>query len=69
MVQLAAELKALRREALLANPLLRFDKLLLLKHDASRFRLPRNDACYSSIPQTGYDCEIVTLSPVSPEGG
>jgi len=68
VLQLGAELKALRREALLANPLLRFDTLLVLKDDASRFRLPRNDACYSSIPRRGYDCEIATLSPVTPEG-
>ncbi len=68
VLQLAADLKALRRKALLANPLLQFDRLLVVKHDASRFRLPRNDACYSSIPQTGYDCEIATLSPVTPEG-
>lgn len=68
LLRLAGELKALRRAALLENPLLRFDKLLLVKHDASRFRLPRNDACLSSIPQTGYDCEIAVLSPVSPEG-
>jgi formylglycine-generating enzyme required for sulfatase activity len=67
VVELAAELKALRRDALLANPLLRFENLLLVKHDASRFRLPRNDACYASIPQTGYACEIAILSLRSPE--
>jgi len=55
-LDLARELEAVRQEALLANPLLRFDKLLLLRQDAGRFRLPRNDACYSSIPHTGYNC-------------
>ena len=65
---MAAQLKALRQTALLENPLLRFEKLLLIRHDTNSFRLPRNDACYSSIPQRGYDCEIEVLSPVSPEG-
>lgn len=68
LLHLARELEALRQEALLANPLLEFEKLLLLRHDAGRFRLPRNDTCYSSVPQTGYDCEIAVLSPVSPKG-
>jgi formylglycine-generating enzyme required for sulfatase activity len=68
LVGLANELNAFRRDALLANPLLDFDRLLLVKHDESRFRLPRNDVCYSAIPQIGYDCEISILSPVSPEG-
>lgn len=68
VIALASELRALREEALLGNPLLKFDRLLLVKHDAEKLRLPRNDACYSSIPQHGYDCEISILSPVAPTG-
>lgn len=68
LLEVARELQALRREALLANPLLCFEKLLLVRHQAGLLRLPRNDACYASIPQTGYDCDIAILSPVLPEG-
>jgi formylglycine-generating enzyme required for sulfatase activity len=65
---LTDQLDSLRRDALLANPLLHFPGLLLIKHEAARLRFPRNDACYSSIPQTGYDCEIALLSPPNPQG-
>lgn len=68
LATLAQELKTFRQDALLANPLLNFERLLLVKHEETRFRLPRNDVCLSSIPQLGYDCEIAVLSPVAPGG-
>jgi formylglycine-generating enzyme required for sulfatase activity len=63
-------LQALRREALLANPLLDFDKLLLVKRGAKSpsLGMPYNWQSNSSLPQTGFDDEIAVLSPVRPEG-
>ena len=55
---------ALRREALLSNPLLDFDKLLLVKRKANSpsLGLPRNWQSNSSLPKTGYDDSIEVLS-------
>jgi formylglycine-generating enzyme required for sulfatase activity len=58
----------LRTEALLANPLLDFDKLLLVKRGANKLGLPLNFAANSSLEPTGYDNEIAVLSPVRPGG-
>ncbi len=66
--RLAGDLKELQREALLSNPLLDFDKLLLLKRKRGQLGLPVNHKCNSGIPQTGYDNEIAVLSPVHPDG-
>jgi len=77
----AARLKALKREALLSNPLLDFDKLLLVKRGAKRLPqyktkqqvamsvgMPCNHWCNSSLPRRGHDNEIVVLSPPRPDG-
>ncbi|MFH1918761.1 MAG: SUMF1/EgtB/PvdO family nonheme iron enzyme, partial [Planctomycetota bacterium] len=63
-------LAVLRREALLANPLLDFDKLLLVKRSAGspHLGLPRNWESNSSLPKTGYDDEIAVLEPAGPDG-
>ena len=61
-------LDQLRREALLANPLLDFDRLLVVKRGAKRLGLPQNWQSNSSISRQGYDNEIAVLSPVGPEG-
>ena len=58
---LAAELYAFQREALLANPLLDFDRLLLVKRRANRMGLPQNWQGNCSIAATGYDNEIALL--------
>lgn len=56
-------------EALLANPLLDFDKLLFVKRkDADRLGLPANWQGNCSLPRNGYDDEICVLLPVGPEG-
>jgi len=68
MADLARQFDQLRREALLANPLLDFSRLLLVKRGANQLGLPMNYASNSSIPPTGYDNEIAVLSPVRPEG-
>ncbi len=59
---------ALRREALLANPALEFDKLIVLKRKRGQHGLPVNHKCNSGIKPTGYDNEITVLSPARPGG-
>ncbi|MCH8042613.1 MAG: SUMF1/EgtB/PvdO family nonheme iron enzyme [Planctomycetes bacterium] len=65
-----AELAVLQGKALLANPLLDFDKLLLVQRGAKApaLGLPRNWQSNSSLRKTGYDDQIVTLSPINPNG-
>ncbi len=55
-------LAALQREALLNNPLLRFDRLLIIRRDERRLGLPQNWEGNSSLPRTGYDNEIAALT-------
>lgn len=57
-----AELTRLREEALLANPLLDFDRLLLIKRDAKKLGLPTNYQGNSSLDPDGYNNEIAVLS-------
>jgi formylglycine-generating enzyme required for sulfatase activity len=61
-------LEELRREALLANPLLDFDRLLLVKRGADKLGLPTNYQGNSSLDPEGYTNEIAILSPVRPAG-
>jgi hypothetical protein len=61
LAALAAELAVVRKEALLANPLLDFDRLLLVKRNAGRLALPQNWESNSSIPRQGIDNEILVL--------
>ena len=51
---------------MLANPLLDFDRLLLVKR--TPLGLPQNWQGNTSIGKTGYDNEIAVLSPVRPDG-
>jgi len=68
--QLNDALVSLRNEALLANPLLDFDRLLLVKRGAKSpsLGLPLNWESNSNLPKAGYDNTIEVLSPVRPEG-
>jgi len=68
LLKLAAELKQLSEDALLSNPLLEFDKLILLKRKRGQLGLPVNHKCNTGIEQSGYDNEIAVLSPVRPGG-
>ena len=68
LLKLARELEELRYDALLANPLLDFDKLLLLKRVRGQLGLPVNHKCNTGIERTGYDNEIAILEPVRPGG-
>ncbi len=65
---LAQQFAQIRREALLANPLLDFQRLLLVKRGAGNLGLPMNYLSNSSIGPTGYDNQIAVLSPVRPGG-
>ncbi|MEI6605674.1 MAG: hypothetical protein WCP35_10225, partial [Verrucomicrobiota bacterium] len=58
---LAAEFALLRKEALLANPLLDFDRLLLVRRSADKLALPQNWESNSSIPRRGLDNGIMIL--------
>jgi len=60
---LQAELAALQREALLANPLLKFDRLLIVKRSSRspQLGLPHNWQSNSSLQKTGYDDSICVL--------
>jgi len=61
-------LRALQRKALLANPLLGFEKLVVLKRRKGQLGLPTNHQCNTALKRTGYDNEIALLSPVRPGG-
>ena len=62
----AAELAALAAEALLANPLLDFDRLIVRR--TADLGLPANWQSNSSLRRAKYDNAIATLSPVRPDG-
>ena len=66
--ELANNFSTLQNESLLANPLLGFEKLLLIKRGAGNLGLPQNWQANCGIGRTGYDNEIAVLSPVSPQG-
>jgi formylglycine-generating enzyme required for sulfatase activity len=59
----AEALAALRREALLANPLLDFDQLMFIRRDAKspRLGLPQNWQGNCSLPRSGYQDSIRLL--------
>ncbi|MEI7908990.1 MAG: SUMF1/EgtB/PvdO family nonheme iron enzyme [Verrucomicrobiota bacterium] len=66
--EFAAALAQLRSDALLANPLLDFERLLLVQRDASQLGLPQNWEGNSSLPGGGFNNQLVVLSPVRPAG-
>jgi len=68
LLKIADDLARLRYEALLSNPLLDFEELLVLKRKRGQLGLPVNHKCNSGIEQVGYDNEIAVLGPVSPDG-
>ena len=61
-------LAKLRSDALLANPLLDFERLLLVERDANKLGLPQNWEGNSSLPRDGFNNRIAVLSPVRPNG-
>lgn len=61
-------LHRLQREALLANPLLDFEQLLLVRRKANNLALPANWQSNSNLKKDGHDNDIAVLQPVSPAG-
>ncbi len=66
-------LRKLQREALLANPLLGFGKLLVVRRKPkgrtrTAFGFPSNHECNASLRRTSWDNDIALLSPVRPSG-
>jgi len=66
--EIVEHFRALQSDALLVNPLLDFDQLLLVRRGSGKLGLPRNWQSNSSLAPTGYDNQIAVLSPVSPGG-
>ncbi|MCP4454046.1 MAG: hypothetical protein GY809_21510, partial [Planctomycetes bacterium] len=60
----ATAVLSLKRQLLLSNPLLDFDRLLLVKRHAKKLGLPTNWQGNSDVPSKGYDNEIAVLSQV-----
>ena len=62
--ELDAAFRKLQRQALLANPLLDFDRILLVKRGekSPKLGLVQNWESNSSLPRTGYDDELAILS-------
>lgn len=68
IASLRDEFQALQQEALLANPLLDFERLAFIRRGEGRLGLPANWQSNSSLSKTGYDNELKTLEPVAPNG-
>ncbi len=68
LVELTRQFEQLRQEALLANPLLDFDRLLLIRRGEGNLGLPANWQSNSCLPTTGFDNQLAVLSPVRPDG-
>lgn len=63
-----ARFDALQREALLANPLLNFDRLLMIRRRADHLGLPMNYHGNDDLPPTGYENTLEMMRPVRPGG-
>ena len=66
--KISDQFRALKSEALLSNPLLDFERLLLIQRGQQQLGLPANYDANTEIPRVGYDNQLVALSPVRPEG-
>jgi len=62
--KLAAEFAVLQREALLANPLLDFDRMLVIQRNPANMGLPQNWEGNSSLSKRGYGNSIAVLSSI-----
>ncbi len=63
-----AEFEALQRAALLENPLLDFDRLLMIRRRADKLGLPMNYNGNDDLEPRGYENAVVSLSPLAPGG-
>ncbi|MBI5831650.1 MAG: SUMF1/EgtB/PvdO family nonheme iron enzyme [Armatimonadetes bacterium] len=59
---LVGDFRSLRREALLANPLLDFEQIMLIRRNQSQMGLPANWQSNSDLPRTGFDNALMTLN-------
>ncbi len=66
--EIIENLQSLKTEALLANPLIDFDRLLLIKRGEGAPGLPQNWQGNCAVAPRGYDNEIAILAPVRPDG-
>lgn len=66
LLRVSDEFEALRNEALLANPLLDFDKLLVIRRRGN-LGLPQNWQG-NCVMRGSFDNEVAVLSPVRPDG-
>jgi formylglycine-generating enzyme required for sulfatase activity len=57
-----ARFRRLRREAMLANPLLDFDQMLVLKRGKGQLGLPTNHQCNTALKRFKYDNELAIVS-------
>jgi hypothetical protein len=62
-----ASLTSLAREALLANPLLDFDRLLFIRRSEGNLGLSQNWESNSTLPRNGFDNAIMTLDLNDPQ--
>ncbi|MCX7045649.1 MAG: SUMF1/EgtB/PvdO family nonheme iron enzyme [Candidatus Sumerlaeota bacterium] len=67
--ELAHELRLLQWQALIENPALDFDRLLIVKRNAGALGLPQNWQSNSSLKRSGFDNEIAIFSPFRPNEG
>ena len=64
----AREVAAFATQALLENPLLDFDRLLLVRRKANNLGLPANWQSNSMLRKNGYGNDLAVLSPARPGG-
>ena len=65
---LVAAYRHLRQEVLLSNPLINFDRLLLVQRGQAKLGLPQNWQGNCALPKVGYDNAIMVLAPLRPDG-
>mgnify|MGYP006288177643 CR=1 FL=1 len=70
LLKATQDLLTLRREALLANPLLDFDRLMFVRRNANsrKLGLPQNWQGNTAVSKSGYDNVIAVLEMDDPEG-
>jgi formylglycine-generating enzyme required for sulfatase activity len=68
LARIAEDFAGLRSDALLANPLLKFDRLLVIERGAGNLGMPVNWDSNTGLGTSGFDNRLCVLSPVRPEG-
>ena len=68
LARITEEFNKLRYDALLDNPLMRFDRLLVIERGAGNLGLPVNWDSNTGLGTSGFENRLCILSPVRPEG-